>query len=229
MPNLTRMPPVDLDNLRRATEQRERQINEILSKLRTCARAPGALADLRRVGINERDIVPYLGSIWQACRNKPKRLTNVPSVSLKDIRKLPDLLREVARQISAINEHRAMPSVVWFRIRKELPGALYGYALDLERKLLEPAPKMKPGTAEKVQFAHFVRTTASDGKPHHRELATLINAFNEIEDGKQGVTSKRKRVTLASLKVLCGKHPEFAKLPTPLPIPRGVPALGKLN
>jgi hypothetical protein len=220
------MPPVDFQILGRLTEQRERQTTEELSRLKECVKAQRALSELRRVGIDERGVIPYLGHIWQACRNKPKSLETVPGVRLKDIRKLPGLLREIARQIRAINEHRAMLSVVWSRIRKELPGALYGYAIDLERKLSERTRKVKPGTAEKVQFAHFVRTTADDRKPHYGELAALINAFNEIEAREQSVTSNMRSVTSAGLKVLCGEHPEFANLPSSFP---GLSPVGKLK
>ncbi len=220
------MPPVDLKSLQHEREQRDRQIDEKLSKLKACVTAKRALSELRRVGIDEREVILYLGYIWQTCRNEPKRLTNVPGVSLKDIRKLPNLLRGIARQISAINEHRAMPSVFWSRIRKELPGALYGYALDLERKLSGPTSKVRLGTAQKVQFAHFVRTIANDRKPHFGELAALINAFNEIEDGEQGVTSNMKSVKPAALKVLYGEHPEFTNLP---PFPPCLSPFGKLK
>ncbi len=220
------MPPVDLKSLQRERELRDRQIDEKLSKLKACVKAQRALSGLRKVGINEREVIPYLGSIWQACRNKPKSLAIVPCLPLKDIRKLPNLLRGIASQISAINEHRAMPSVFWFRIRKELPGALYGYALDLERKFSGRAPKVKPGTAQKVQFAHFVRTTANDRQPHYGELAALICAFNEIEDREQDVTPNMKSVTSAALKVLCGAHREFAVLSPSFP---SLSPLGKLN
>ena len=135
------MPPVDFTMLERSREQRDRQIEEKLSKLKARAGVRRVLFELSRAGINERDVIPYLSCIWQACRNQPRRLANVPGVPLKDIRRLPNILRGVARQINAINEHRAMPSAFWFRIRKELPGSLYGYALDLERKLSGSVPK----------------------------------------------------------------------------------------
>jgi hypothetical protein len=241
--------PQDAENIRRDLKKKEQEISEKLSKLR--AMAPREMSELRRLGVDERTILDHLWGTWFACREKTKRLSAVPGVPLRGIKKMPGLLRKLADKVEAINKY-------WYSLNENhmlmlmlspflggryvagqrLPTSLRSFAQDISARLRNRrVPKVKSGTEWKVQTVEFVRETSTDRGQHYELLARLMNAFNEMEDDKEGGTSKR--VTPASLKQLWLVHPnlrkpaERGKFPAvePRSIPRleMLPPLGKMN
>jgi hypothetical protein len=171
------------------------------------------LTELVNAGIDVREIILHLWTIWQACRPVP--LVAIPDVPLKELRKLPKRLRRIAHLIDAIREHRLMPSLVHYSSRRALPPSLRLYARDLEKRLTAPqkrnAGNVEPGTKEKIGFIFYVRATTKDKEPHYKALAAVINAFNQLGDKRCGGNSKK--VTEDSLKQLYQSHPDLRVAP----------------
>jgi hypothetical protein len=180
----------------------------------------------QHAGLDEREIALHLLLIGQASREKVKSLATVPGVPMAAIRKLPKLLRKVGRQVSAINEHKAIRSIFLRRSREGIPGSLYSYARALEEKLsVEKGRKLKTrnlNTTAMVRFVQYVLDTSKDKKQHYPAIAGLINAFNEVQDYRYDVNSRR--VTAASLKQLWLEHKDsITAIPRLQPIEQRFP------
>jgi hypothetical protein len=241
--------PEDEEKVRREKEQQDKEIDERVSGL--CASEPRAMSELRRLGVDERRIVVHLWGIWFARRKKTKRLSAVPRVPLREIKRLPDLLRKLAGKVDAINKYgysltgNQMLMLMFspilqsrYMAGKRLAGSLRLYAHDLSMRLANrTAPKVEPGTEWKVQTVEFTRETSTDKGQHYEVIALLMNAFNKMEDEKEGETSKT--VTPASLKQLWLAHPGLRKPAKPAEYPavemrsisgmKILPPPGKLN
>jgi hypothetical protein len=238
----TELPPVDIERSKAQRAEEERKIEETHSRISAVPKGNRALHELSKVGIERNKLINYLWLIRSLHGKKPKNLAAVPGVPLRTIKKLPELLRTISRQVEAIEKHgyslttdqmrmlMCIPRLQGrFMAAKELPVFLRIYAHHLSGLLLmwqNRANRIDLDTELKVQLVQFVLETSRDRKQHYRELATLLDVFYQTE----GVVSKnRQAVSAESLKVLWKSHPILRKLPEPISYPPVLTSYSKLN
>lgn len=178
---------------------------EILSHLCKIAAAKKALTRLIEGGADPKTILEYLTVIREE-RGKPKDLRDIgtiPGVPLENIRKLPDLCRNLARQIASIDDH--LGGVFVQARHSALRGALYKYGFEISKTLRARAQKgnaIESDTVWKLSLIGYVRTKTT--KPRYEEISQLIRAFLSMN----GDISK---CSASSLKKLWSEHPEYRK------------------
>jgi hypothetical protein len=199
-------------------------LDETLSRLREDTTAKRALMELDLAGIDDpRLIVVLLGNIWNALHTTAatSKLKDIPDVSWEVIQELPGEMELIADRLKKIQTHGASIELFFARHWRVLPDTLRSYAERLQAKVNELQRQkrgMDPGTLDKLKLIAYVRKAV--GQPLSRPLATLINAFNRMEDERNNVT-KLDMVTEESLNVLWGKYSELPELASDLlkPLP----------
>jgi len=206
--------------------EKERKIAETWSRLSAVPEGNRALRVLVRAGVDRDKLIDYLWLIRSVHGKKRRNLATVPGVPFDTIKKLPELLRQISRQVEAIEKHgytltTGQMMVLMFNPRlqgtymlgRRLPAFLRSYArwisglLSMRRH--HTAQQLAPSTEFHVQLVQLVFETSSDRKQHYGELATAMNVFYQIEGVKQTVTAE-------SLKVLWRSHPTLRKLQEPI-------------
>ena len=202
-------------------DQHEIEIRKKLDALRVTALRP--MSELRRLGINERQMLLWLWGTWLACQREPVSLSTKSGLPLEELKKLPATLRNLAKSLESINKHTLLLTANQITILllsprlhgrymalKRLPISLRMYARDLSIRLANhPTKALAPGTDWKVWTVEFVRANSKDRRQHYRLVAELMKAFNETEDKK--ALKKSQKVRAASLKQLWLAHPELKK------------------
>jgi len=233
------------ERLKAQRAEKERKVEQIWSRIFAIPAGKRALSVLVRAGVDRDKLLEYLWLIRSVHGKKRKNLATVPGVSLDTIKGLPELLRQISRQVEAIEKHGytlttdQMRMLMFNRrlrgrymLAKSLPAFLRSYADWISGLLLmrrnRAVNKLDQSTVFKVQLVQLVFETSSDRTQHYSELATAMNVFYQIEGLTQTVTAQ-------SLKVLWGSHPTLRKLPEPIqyaPVSHNWPNCdlrGKLN
>ena len=220
------LPLVDEERSRTELAEKQRSIEETWARISAIPAGNRALRVLAKAGVDREKLIGYLWLIRLAHGKKRKNLANVPGVSLDTIKRLPKLLRQISRQVEAIEKHGySLTADQMFAlmlspqlggayiIAKRLPAFLRSYArwisVWLSIRQNREMHDLDPSTEFKIQLVQLVLESSIDRKQHYGELAATMNVFYQVEGLKQ-------KVTAGSLKVLWRRHPTLRKLPEPI-------------
>jgi hypothetical protein len=231
LPARIRLPAEDEGYLRtplagptRLAAEKRRRIDETWLRISANRDGNRALHVLANVGIDREKLIGHLWLIRSVHGKKRTNLASVPGVPLDTIKKLPDVLRRISRQVEAIEKHGCRPMFsprlpARYMLGNKIPAFLRSYAdwiselLSMRRNRAER--NLDPSTKFKVQLVQLALDKSSDRRQHYGELATAINVFYAIEGVRQTVTAE-------SLKVLWKSHPTLRKLPEPIKYPLAI-------
>jgi len=186
----------------------ERDVQKNLNGLYKLADARTTLKRLVDRGADPKAIVKYLIAIHENRRKRPKDIGAIPGLPLDKIRKLPELCRQLARKIQAIDQH--LYSVFVQVSHRPLLDGLRQRAFDISKRLEVRAGKkgkpIAPDTEWKVRLVGYVRSTTK--KPRFQDICQLIRAFFSMNGGMA-------KCSPSSLKMLWSDHPEYRETLSP--------------